>query len=224
MNKVLVVAVHPDDETLGCGGTLLKHKNNGDEIYWLIITSPTLNHPYGFTQEVIDKRICLVNQITEKYKFHKVISLNYPTQLLHTVDLRDMIKKIDVVFNEIKPNVVYAMFSNDVHSDHRVAFEAIYSCTKSFRNPFIEAIYMMETLSETEFAPALPCASFTPNVYVDITDYFDQKIEIMKLYETELMEEPYPRSLSSIEALARYRGSRAGVKYAEAFMLLYEKL
>ena len=224
MNKVLVVAVHPDDETLGCGGTLLKHKNNGDEIYWLIITSPTLNHPYGFTQEVIDKRICLVNQISEKYKFHKVISLNYPTQLLHTVDLRDMIKKIDVVFNEIKPNVVYAMFSNDVHSDHRVAFEAIYSCTKSFRNPFIEAIYMMETLSETEFAPALPCASFIPNVYVDITDYFDQKIEIMKLYETELMKEPYPRSLSSIEALARVRGSRCGVKYAEAFMLLYEKL
>ncbi len=106
MNKVLVLAVHPDDETLGCGGTLLKHKNNGDEIYWLIITSPTLNHPYGFTQEVIDRRICLVNQITEKYKFHKVISLNYPTQLLHTVDLRDMIKKIDAVFNEIKPNVV----------------------------------------------------------------------------------------------------------------------
>jgi len=224
MNKILVVAVHPDDETLGCGGTLLKHKNNGDEIFWLIITSPTLNHPYGFTQEVIDKRICLVNQITEKYKFHKVISLNYPTQLLHTVDLRDMIKKIDAVFNEIKPNVVYTMFSNDLHSDHRVAFEAVYSCTKSFRNPFIEAIYMMETLSETEFAPAMQSTSFIPNVYVDITDYFDQKIEIMKLYETELMEEPYPRSLSSIEALARVRGSRCGVKYAEAFMLLYEKL
>ena len=224
MNKILVVAVHPDDETLGCGGTLLKHKNNGDEIFWLIITSPTLNHPYGFTQEVIDKRICLVNQITEKYKFHKVISLNYPTQLLHTVDLRDMIKKIDAVFNEIKPNVVYTMFSNDLHSDHRVAFEAVYSCTKSFRNPFIEAIYMMETLSETEFAPAMQSTSFIPNVYVDITDYFDQKIEIMKLYETELMEEPYPRSLSSIEALARIRGSRCGVKYAEAFMLLYEKL
>lgn len=224
MNKILVVAVHPDDETLGCGGTLLKHKNNGDEIYWLIITSPTLNHPYGFTQEVIDKRICLVNQITEKYKFHKVISLNYPTQLLHTVDLRDLIKKIDAVFNKIKPNVVYTMFNNDVHSDHRVAFEAVYSCTKSFRNPFIEAIYMMETLSETEFAPAIQSTSFIPNVYVDITDYFDQKIEIMKLYETELMEEPYPRSLSSIEALARVRGSRCGVKYAEAFMLLYEKL
>jgi len=224
MNKVLVVAVHPDDETLGCGGTLLKHKNNGDEIYWLIITSPTLNHPYGFTQEVIDERISLVNQITEKYKFHKTISLNYPTQLLHAVDLRELIVSINKIIVDLEPNVIYMMFKNDVHSDHRVAFDAIYSCTKSFRYPFITKILMYETLSETEFAPALPCASFIPNVYVDITDYLDQKIEIMKLYETELMEEPYPRSLNSIEALARYRGSRAGVKYAEAFMLLYEKI
>ncbi len=99
------------------------------------------------------------------------------------------------------------MYSNDVHSDHRVAFEAVYSCTKSFRNSFIEAIYMMETLSETELAPAMQSTSFIPNVYVDITDYFNQKIEIMKLYETELMKEPYPRSLSSIEALAGVRGS-----------------
>ncbi|MFW5673468.1 MAG: PIG-L deacetylase family protein [Rikenellaceae bacterium MAG02] len=224
MNKVLVVAVHPDDETLGCGGTLLKHKNNGDEIYWLIITSPTLNHPYGFSQEVIDERISLVNQITEKYKFHKTILLNYPTQLLHAVDLRELIVSINKVIIDLEPNITYMMFKNDVHSDHRVAFDAIYSCTKSFRYPFITKILMYETLSETEFAPALPYASFIPNVYVDITDYLDQKIEIMKLYETELMEAPYPRSISSIEALARFRGSRAGVKYAEAFMLLYEKI
>ena len=133
-----------------------------------------------------------------------------------------MIKKIDAVFNEIKPNVVYTMFNNDVHSDHRVAFEAVYSCTKSFRNPFIEAIYMMETLSETEFAPAMQSTSFIPNVYVDITPYMDKKLQIMSIYESEVMKEPYPRSLSSIEALARVRGSRCGVKYAEAFMLLYE--
>jgi len=119
MNRVLVVAVHPDDETLGCGGTLLKHKNNGDEIYWLIITSPTLNHPYGFTQEVIDKRISLVNQITEKYKFHKTISLNYPTQLLHAVDLRELIVSINKIIIDFKPNIIYMMFKNDVHSDHR---------------------------------------------------------------------------------------------------------
>ena len=82
---------------------------------------------------------------------------------------------------------------------------------------------MNDTLSETEFAPALPSTSFIPNVYVDITPYMEKKLEIMKLYESEIMDDPYPRSLSSIEALARVRGSRCGVKYAEAVMLLYEK-
>ena len=82
---------------------------------------------------------------------------------------------------------------------------------------------MMETLSETEFAPSIPGASFCPIVFVDITPYIEKKLEIMSLYDTEVMEEPYPRSLSSIKALARVRGSRAGVMYAEAFQLLYEK-
>ena len=123
----------------------------------------------------------------------------------------------------IKPSIIYTMFSNDVHSDHRVAFDAVYSCTKSFRYPFIKSIYMMETLSETEFALATPAQAFIPNVFVDITDYIERKLEIMQFYQTEVMDEPYPRSLSSIKALSRIRGSRAGVEYAEAFQLLYEK-
>jgi LmbE family N-acetylglucosaminyl deacetylase len=78
-------------------------------------------------------------------------------------------------------------------------------------------------LSETEFTPALQATTFVPNVYTDVTDYFERKIEIMKFYGTEIMAEPLPRSLSSIRALGRYRGSHIGVRYAEAFMLLFEK-
>ena len=115
------------------------------------------------------------------------------------------------------------MNHTDVHSDHRVAFDAVYSCTKSFRKPFVEQILMIEALSETEFALATQATSFVPNVYVDITPYIEKKLEIMSMYEGELMKEPYPRSLSSVRALARVRGSRAGVMYAEAFQLLYER-
>ena len=223
MNKVLVVAVHADDETLGCGGTLLKHKAQGDEIYWLLLTGPTLNHPSHFTEERIQARKEITNRINNAYNFNGLEYLELPTQLLHTLDLRDIIKRISEVFKRIHPNIIYTMFANDVHSDHRVAFDAVYSCTKSFRYPFIEKIYMMEALSETEFALAVPAKTFIPNVYVDITDYIDRKLEIMQLYPKEVMAEPYPRSLSSIKAQARVRGSRAGVMYAEAFMLLYEK-
>ena len=222
-NKVLCVAVHADDETLGCGGTLLKHKAQGDEIYWLLLTGPTKNHPSNFTDKRIQQRTDLVQHVKEAYGFDGLDYLELPTQLLHAVDLRDIIKKISEVFKRIQPNIIYTMFANDVHSDHRMAFDAVYSCTKSFRYPFIEKIYMMETLSETEFALSVPEKTFIPNVYVDITEYIDKKLEIIQLYTQEMMAEPYPRSLSSIKAQARLRGSRAGVMYAEAFQLLYEK-
>lgn len=222
-NKVLVVAVHADDETLGCGGTLLKHKAQGDEIYWLLLTGPTKNHPSGFTDEKIQHRAETVRRVKEAYVFDGLEYLELPTQLLHGLDLRDIIKNISDVFKRIQPNIIYTMFANDVHSDHRVAFDAVYSCTKSFRYSFIEKIYMMETLSETEFALSVPAKTFIPNVYVDITKYIDKKLEIMKMYSKEVMAEPFPRSLSSIKALARVRGSRAGVLYAEAFQLLYER-
>lgn len=223
MNKVLVIAVHPDDETLGCGGTLLKHKAQGDEIYWMVVTAATHKHPFNYSDSLVEEKKKRNGIIANQYDFNGVFNLNYPTIFLHTIGLHEIIGKISEVINTIQPNIIYTMFANDVHSDHRVAFNALYSCTKSFRYPFIEKIYMMETLSETEFAPAIPSFSFIPNVFVDITEYIDKKLEIMSLYDTEIMKEPLPRSLSSIKALARVRGSRAGVMYAEAFQLLYER-
>lgn len=223
MKRVMCVAVHADDETLGCGGTLLKHKAEGDEIYWLLLTGPTKDHPSNFSEEHIQERQERVEKVSNAYGFSGLRYLALPTQLLHTLDLREIIKQIDKAINEIKPNIIYLMNCNDVHSDHRVAFNAAYACTKSFRKPFIEQILMMETLSETEFALSSQATVFVPNVYVDISKYIDKKLEIMQMYPREIMQEPYPRSLSSIKALARTRGSRAGVMFAEAFQLLYER-
>ena len=219
MNKVLVIAVHPDDETLGCGGTLLRHKDEGDEIYWLIVTT----NDKKYSPERNAHRDEMVRKATALYGFDGVFEAGLPTTLLDTLDVNTLVEQINNVYNEVKPNIVYMNFIYDVHSDHKAAFEAAYTCTRSFRKPFIEKIYMIEALSETEFAPAISSSSFCPNVYVDITKYIDKKLEIMELYDTEIMQEPYPRSLSSIKALARVRGSRAGVMYAEAFQLLYEK-
>ena len=219
----MVLAVHPDDETLGCGGTILKHKAQGDQVFWLVMTGPQKGLMPHFTDEFLSKRDAMVDGIAEAYGFDETIKLNLPTQMLHTLDLRDIIQKFSEVFKRIQPNVIYMMYANDVHSDHRMAFDAVYSCTKSFRYPFIERIYMIEALSETEFAVAIPGNTFVPNVFVDISEYLDKKLEIMLMFKGEIQEEPYPRSLSSIKALARVRGSRAGVMYAEAFQLLYEK-
>jgi len=223
MKNILVISVHPDDETLGCGGTILKHKENGDAIFWLILTGPTENHPYGFSKEMIQDRESEIKKISKMFGFQKTINLNFPTQLLDEINLRDIIVKIDQAVNDVKPNIVYLINRSDIHSDHRIGFDAAYSCTKNFRKSFIDKILMYETLSETEFAPALSENAFIPNVFVDVSDYMERKLEIMSIYSSEMMPDNLPRSHSAINALATYRGSRIGVQYAEAFMLLFEK-
>ena len=214
MNKILVVAVHPDDETLACGGTLLKHKANGDEIHWLICTSLTKDQQYYNTRE---KEIQTVSQ---QYAFNSISNLRLNTMQVDEYTMSELIEKISKIINEIKPDTIYLPFKGDVHSDHRKIFEATYSCTKSFRYPYIKKILMMETLSETEFAPATKEDSFIPNMFVDISDFLEEKLEIMKIYESEIAPHPFPRSLENLKALATYRGATANCTYAESFMIL----
>jgi len=214
--KVLVIAVHPDDETLGCGGTLLKHKKNADSIHWLICTQ---TNPQS---DFFKKREQEIVNVTNKYAFDTVNNLALETMKVDEYTMSELIGKISKIINEVQPNIIYLPFKGDVHSDHRAIFEAAYSCTKSFRYPFIKKIYMMETLSETEFAPSTKEDSFIPNVFIDISEFFEKKIEIMKVFESEISEHPFPRSIRNLEALATLRGATAGCEYAESFVLLKE--
>ncbi len=218
--KVLVISPHPDDETLGCGGTILKHKDEGDEIYWLIITNVDVKD--GWDNRIVEKRQKEIETVAEMYGFEKTFKLDYPTTKLDTIPIQEIIKSVSEVILEIKPEIIYLPNRSDVHTDHQITFKIAYSCTKNFRYPSIKKILMYETLSETEFAPALPESSFIPNLFVDITNYFEKKLEIFKIYDSEVMEEPFPRSLETIKALARFIGSQIGVEYAEEFMLLRE--
>ena len=215
-NVVLVIAVHPDDETLGCGGTLLKHKASGDEVHWLICTTIDRTNSYYKTRE--DE----LKIVADAYKFNSVNNLRLKTMQVDEYGMSSLIDKISNVINTIKPNIIYLPFKGDVHSDHRKIFEASYSCTKSFRYPFIKKIYMMEILSETEFAPSTKEDSFIPNTFVDISAYFEKKIEIMKIFKSEISMHPFPRSERNLKSLATLRGATAGCEYAESFVLLKE--
>jgi len=218
MNKVLVVAVHPDDETIACGGTLLKHKTNGDEIHWLICTETNKEQNPDF-YETREKEIIAVR---DYFKFDSVHNLRLLSTKVDEYTDSERVGKISEVVSTIRPNIIYLPFRSDIHSDHRYIFEAAYSCTKSFRYPFVKKVLMMEAPSETEFALSLPSQSFIPNVFNDITDYIDMKVEITKIFESEIGEHPFPRSEGTIRALAAYRGSTCGCSAAESFMLLKE--
>ncbi|EKY07763.1 PIG-L family deacetylase [Capnocytophaga sp. Marseille-Q4570] len=218
MKKVIVISAHPDDEILGAGGTLLKHKKNGDKIYWLIVTN--VLESCGFSKERVCSRQKEIEKISEALGVEKVFLLNYPTMSLSTSTLIEMVPKISKVFTEIEPEIVYCLNRSDAHSDHRITFDAVMACTKSFRYPFIKQVLMYECISETEFAPQLPEKVFIPNYFVDISSFLEEKLELMKIYESEVGEHPFPRSLRNIEALATYRGASVGVEYAEAFQLI----
>ncbi|MHC9543649.1 MAG: PIG-L deacetylase family protein [Vulcanimicrobiota bacterium] len=220
MNRVLTIAVHPDDETLGCGGSLLKHKSNGDAINWLIAT--TINESMEYSAERILKRKKEIELVSEAYGFEEVFQLNIQSTKVDEIAISQLIQMFSDVIIRVKPSVIYLPYFFDVHSDHRLISEATYSCTKSFRNNFIKKVLMMETLSETEFAPAINGHTFMPNYFVDITDFLIRKLEIMKIYEDEILEHPFPRSIENMKALATFRGAMANFKYGESFMLLKE--
>ena len=219
--RVLVIAPHPDDETLGCGGTLLKHIAAGDSLSWVIVTKA---HEPRWPAEVIARREQQIEQVSDAYGFAKRFRLSFPAARLDTVPLEDLMAAFNEIVAEVKPDWIYTVHAGDVHSDHRVVFEATMSAVKAFNSADkgVSRLLSYETISSTDATPPLPTTVFLPNVYCDITPYLERKLEIMSLYQGEVHPYPLPRALESIRALARFRGATVAAEYAEAVMLLRE--
>ena len=214
-NKILVVAPHADDETLGCGGSLLKHKKNGDKIYWLLVTKLKKNHKkYNIKQKEIKK-------VADMYNFDEVINLNLEPAKIHKIDFQNLIKLIEKPLKLIKPDTIYVPYLNDIHSDHQIIARAMNTFSKWFRYPYIKRFLVYETLSETNFN--FVNTNFEPNLFVDISNEMKKKLNILKIYRSEISTHPFPRSQKSVESLAIIRGSSSGYNYAEAFKIIIER-
>lgn len=214
----IVIAPHADDETLGCGGTIKKLKENGERFYWFLVTEPT--ESMGLTEEYMALRETVITNVSKAYDFDRVIRLGFPATELEN-------KLVSKIIDGIKSNLpsterlrIFAPFPGDAHSDHFFCFNAALALSKWFRTENFEALYCYETLSETEFGVNPVNLNFNPNIFSDITQYMDFKISTMEKYKTEIGDFPFPRSQISIESLARFRGSASGFDYAEAFMLI----
>lgn len=214
--KILVASPHPDDETLGAGGTILKMLAEGHEVCWLNFTA--MLNVERFSGDMIEKRKMQLREIENFYHFSKTYHLNMPTTELEGVNSGKAIEIVGEIFREVEPEWLILPDYNDVHSDHRRVFEWCYACSKVFRFPFVKQIMTMEIISETDFGT--PTNFFIPNYYIDITNYMDKKIEAAEIYDTELESSPFPRNIDNIRALAKINGIRAGVNYAEAFRLI----
>lgn len=215
---VLIVAPHADDEALGCGGTILRHKNAGDAIHWMLVTDIPEGGSIGGARS--DLRNTEIAAVSEKIGFDGVHRLGFPPTTLDELPLSDIISSMSEVVQKIEPSMIYMPFGGDVHSDHGIVFKAACACTKWFRYPSIKSVRVYETLSETNFALDPTQAGYRPNLYVDISEYMDAKLEVLNIFKSEMGAHPFPRSNRAVQALATLRGSEAGVDSAESFMLL----
>ncbi len=217
----MIVAPHPDDETLGCGGTLLKLKARGAKLYWLIVTTTPQNLVGGgYCSERAKAEEKQILAVRDAYGFDEVVRIDIPPTEVDRVPTGELVGRIGAAFSKLQPDTVFLPFVNDAHSDHFHTGKAALSCCKWFRYPFVKNVLFYETLSETDFNINAAEQKIGLNVYVDISEYFERKMEIMQIFKEEMGEFPFPRSREAIESLAALRGAQCGALRAEAFALL----
>ena len=219
MAKALVIAPHPDDEVLGCGGTVAKHASEGDEVYLCIVTKA---YPPEWPEDEMKERRDEVLRVNRILGIKKTYFLDLPTAKLDTIPQKELNEVIAQVTNEVQPEIIYIPHRGDVNKDHQLVFDTALVAARPKPGSAIKKVLCYETLSETEWAAPFVENVFIPNVYVDISQTLEIKLEAISIYETELKEFPHPRSLEAITALAKRRGSTIGVNAAEAFMLVRE--
>jgi len=220
MKNVMVVAPHPDDETLGCGGTLLRLAAEGVQTHWVIMTKMTRGG--GWTAAAMRRREGEIAAVRRALGFASVDALGFPAGGLDAVPLKETVAALSAAFTRVKPELLFVPGSQDAHSDHRSAFAACSAAAKSFRQPSLRKILMYETLSETDAGlPAAP--AFQATSWCDISGQLDGKLAALALWGAEMGKHPFPRSTDSVRALATLRGAQAGVRYAEAFSVLRDR-
>lgn len=217
--RVLTVAAHPDDETLGAGGTMARLAAEGHEVWSCILSDGvTSRHGYVELQQECARRAADILAVAN------VVFCGLPDQRLDSLALLDVITPIEKCIAELQPQVVFTHFMEDANQDHRAVFRATVVATRPSEGSSLRSVLCYETASSTEWAPPFPGTVFAPNVFVDISSTLPTKLAAMRAYEdtysNEMRPFPHPRSYEALEAYARRHGAAAGVRAAEPFMLV----
>jgi LmbE family N-acetylglucosaminyl deacetylase len=213
MPNILIVAPHPDDEVLGCGGTIRKYADAGASVHVCIVTK---SYEPEWSVEFIRNRPSEVRRVADILGIEKVFFLDFPTVKLDTIPQKEINEGISSVVRDVKPDTLFIPHYGDLNRDHRLVHEAALVVARPALGQSITRILSYETLSETEWGTT----PFLPNTYEDIAGTLAKKLEAMKVYASEVKSFPHPRSLKAIEILAMKRGSEVCYDAAEAFMLL----
>ena len=212
---VLVVAAHPDDEVLGCGGTIARHTAAGDQVHVLFMADGEASRE----EADITQRRLAANNCADALGISERIFLDWPDNKLDSVPLLDVVQSLEPHIRRLNPSIVYTHFSGDLNIDHRVTAQAVMTACRPQPGslPALKRILSFEVLSSTEWSMN---ETFVPNYWIDITATIEEKMLALAPYDSEMREYPHTRSYQNVRQLAGLRGASAGVEYAEAFMLL----
>jgi LmbE family N-acetylglucosaminyl deacetylase len=179
-----------------------------------------MSESLGYDAARVVEREAEITAISRQVGFVGVHRLGFPPARLDTVPAFELIAAVAKVIAEVKPDTLFVPWRYDIHSDHRIVFDSVAACTKSFRYPFIRWVLAYETPSETECAIDPGAPAFRPNFWVDVSSHMADKLALMASYPRDMGSFPFPRSAEAVESLARVRGMAAGVEAAEAFVVL----
>jgi len=221
MKKILIVAAHPDDEILGCGGTIAELVDQGAEAYTLIlgegITARDSKRDKQHREKEINTLKEQMRKANEIIGVKQVFSFDFPDNQFDSIPLLKIIKQIEEIKQRILPDIILTHDKNDLNIDHRKTYEAVLTATRPVTDESVRTVYSFEVLSSTEWNYP---SRFSPNVFFDISNTIEKKINAMRAYKDELRFFPHPRSVETIESNATTWGSKVGVNYAEGFILV----
>ena len=224
MNTILVIAAHPDDEVLGCGGTVARFEAEGDKVYTLILGEGITARDASSDQHKREEGIRGLKKQAEAANkilgVKKVYTFDFPDNRFDTIPLLDIIKTIEKIKEDVKPDIVFTHHYGDLNIDHQITFKAVMTAFRPTKDESVKEIYSFEIPSSTEWNAPSSLTYFMPDYFVDISKTIKLKVRAMKEYKCEIREYPHPRSIESIEIKAKQRGIQVGLEAAEAFEVI----
>ena len=224
--KYLVIAAHPDDEVLGCGGSMAKRAKEGHEVHVLIlaegVTSRDKQRDRASRTVALSILAKSAKRATDILGVASVELLDYPDNRMDSVDLLDVVKTIEDYTEKLKPDVVITHHAGDLNIDHQIIHHAVITACRPQPEQTVKRILSFEVPSATEWQSPTVFNHFVPNWFEDISETLELKIKALKAYKSEMRKWPHARSIKSVEHLAKWRGTSVGAEAAEAFMLVRE--
>lgn len=216
--KILIIVAHPDDEVLGCGSSVARLNKEGHTIYTLILGEGVTSRNNIRNREKRKNEIIDLKDYAEKANkilgVKKVFFHDFPDNRFDTVPFLEIVKVIEKIKNQIKPEIIFTHYEKDLNIDHQITYKAVITVTRPMREETVKEIYSFEIPSSTEWSYPL---SFSPDMFFDISETIDIKLKALKKYQTELRESPHPRSWEGVKLIAKNWGMKVGLNYAEAF-------